>query len=407
MAKKIAYPSLILEILVLIGLVALPLSEIFRIPLGHDIYGNPLDIVVGATAIVWVILMILGKTHKPPRRLFWVMFSFPLIGIVSLVINSFWLTSSQLETAFLYGVRVFAYTSIFFIVAGFGIQAKKRFFVGLFLMGLSVLLAGYVQYFLYSNLRNLYYLGWDEHMFRMFSIFLDPNFAGAFFVLFLFFLAGLYLCQKDRKKWFIGLVFVVTLIAIFLTYSRSALLMLVIGSTVLLFLIRQKKLLLFLFGIIVIALIILAPRFYIENTNLFRVNSSQARIGTTVNALKIIQDHPIFGVGFNAYRYAQIRYGFRQQDLPIPSHADAGVDNSWLFVLATTGIVGFFAYLLFWQSVLRLAYHEYVKRKNVFGAVIIASIVSLFVDALFINSLFYTPIFLWIFVLLGVTANEF
>ena len=51
-------------------------------------------------------------------------------------------------------------------------------FSGLVIVGL-----GFVQYFFYLGLRNLYYLGWDEHLSFIFQL-LDPNFAGAFPALF-------------------------------------------------------------------------------------------------------------------------------------------------------------------------------------------------------------------------------
>src|SRR3989344_4212784 len=91
----------------------------------------------------------------------------------------------------------------------------------------------------------LYYLGWDEHLYRLFSTFLDPNFAGAFFVLyFLFALNILIDSLKKQTKFFslfIGLMSFLALIAIFLTYSRSALLMLITGSFIFLFLNARRS----------------------------------------------------------------------------------------------------------------------------------------------------------------------
>ena len=99
---------------------------------------------------------------------------------------------------------------------------KLIIFIGIFIVGL-----GFIQFLFYQSLRNLFYLGWDEHLYRMFSIFLDPNFAGAFFVLyyFLFVLNILIDSLKINKIFFIfhWSYFTFYLDCNFLTYSRSAL----------------------------------------------------------------------------------------------------------------------------------------------------------------------------------------
>jgi len=111
--------------------------------------------------------------------------------------------------------------------------------------------------------------------------------------------------------------------------------------------------------------------------------------------MKIIQDHPVFGVGFNAYRYAQLNYGFRNDKAERISHADSGVDNSMLFVLATTGVVGFLFYLFMWIRILKTA-----------NVLIIASVIGVVIDSLFVNSLFYTYIMFWLWVIIGLRENK-
>jgi len=153
-------------------------------------------------------------------------------------------------------------------------------------------------------------------------------------------------------------------------------------------------------GILILFFIVISPLFYIENTNLLRTASSEARLETSRNALKIIQDHPILGVGFNAYRYAQIKYNFRNAHPLFMSHADSGVDNSFLFVLATTGIIGFIAYISLWFFILKMAVVRKKHELSIAGVLVIASIVGLSVNALFINSLFYAPLMLWMWLLI-------
>jgi O-antigen ligase len=133
--------------------------------------------------------------------------------------------------------------------------------------------------------------------------------------------------------------------------------------------------------------------FNIENINLFRAVSSEARIETARNSLIILGKNPLIGVGFNSYKYFQLRYGLRL-DNPI-SHADAGSDNSLLFVLATTGIIGFILYLFLWFRLLKAV-----------SALAVASIVGVFVDSMFINSLFYPFIMLWLWIICALSTKN-
>ena len=164
-----------------------------------------------------------------------------------------------------------------------------------------------------------------------------------------------------------------------------------------------------IFGVILLFLIFFvgsSRNFYIENLNLLRVVSSEARIKSAIEALNIIKKQPVLGVGFNAYKYAQIRSGTRSSINALTSHADAGTDNSFLFILATTGIVGFISYAYMWFKLLKSDSLKIKQNSNWLRPVIIASTVGLFIDALFINSLFYPFIMMWMFCIFGLSVKE-
>ena len=220
------------------------------------------------------------------------------------------------------------------------------------------------------------------------------TYAGIFFVLFFLFAINLFLKKNNRV---IGLIAIFTLGAIFLTFSRSALIMLIVSSNLLFILQDKKRMIVLLLSIILLALMVSSRYYNIENINLFRIVSTEARLETAGNAIKIIQGNSIFGVGFNAYRYAQLRYGFRNDKALMTSHADAGVDNSFLFVLTTTGIIGLSSYLFLWHRILK---------KYWANPVVTSSILGVFIGSLFINSLFYMPITLWMWILLAATENN-
>ena len=209
---------------------------------------------------------------------------------------------------------------------------------------------------------------------------------------------------KNRNNLiFFSFLWICTLIAILLTHSRSAFIMLVVGIITLLSLHRLFKVL----GILVLvlfALLFIFSNRNIEGLNPLRIASVEARIDSANEAISIFSQNPVLGVGFNAYRYALTRYVFRTESGSAVSNADAGTDNSYLFVLATTGIIGFLIFLDFWVNIFKVIIRSF--QSNFYEVVTVASIAGLLINTLFINSLFYPPIMAWIFILIGVTTLE-
>lgn len=395
-------------------LIVFPFGELLRFDLGNNIRLKPLDIVAGLLAFSWIILLLTKRIKKPSFN--WALICFPLIALVSLAVNSIWLSPQALLIASFYLVRWISYFSIIFIVHQFDDAFRRKILWFLVVDGLIIVLLGFVQYFFFSSLKPLYYLGWDDHMYRMFSVFLDPNYTGAFFVLYLLLVGGLLFKNITERKTnkptnlrlpiSLGIICLVTLIALFVTFSRSSLLMLIGGVSVFFVLIGRKKLIYVLFAVLLVFVLLISSKFDVENINLFRKASSNARLGNYQTASGIIQEYPVLGVGFNAYRYAKERENIRMGWANAPSHADAGVDNSFLFVLATTGVVGFVSYLFLWTYPLRRAFLYYNKKRSIFAVIFISSCVGLFIHAFFINSLFFPAIMLWMWLLYGLMERR-
>lgn len=327
---------------------------------------------------------------------------FIFIGILSLISNIYNFTTIELAISSLYLIRWIIYALVLFYFMGNSESVRHFLYSCMLATGAIILFLGYIQYFFYANLRNLYYLGWDEHLYRLFSVFLDPNFAGAFFVLYFLFLFYAQLKSLHNRKKnqviLLRILMVLTFLSIILTYSRSALIMLIAGSGIMLILTDRKKYFFYLIGIILIALTIISPFFYLENINPFRKASSEARIETAKNALVIFKEHPIIGIGFNTYRLMQIKYGFRQKPEAVKSHADNSTDNSFLFILATTGIVGLCGYLFLIFTLFKKAYSQRTI-DPLLTALAISSLGGLTINSFFINSLFYPFFMLWIWII--------
>jgi putative inorganic carbon (hco3(-)) transporter len=403
----------VLSILFSLTIITFPLGEVVRFQLPGNVNVSLFDLSVILTGTVWLLTILRGNRKYLSYPLTRPILLFFLTLLLSLIANVFRYQLTELGVAALYALRWLLFASMYFVVRDVTPSFRRVLPDALTLSGAAILVIGYVQYFYYSNLRNLFYLGWDDHLYRMFSSFLDPNFAGAFFVLYFLFLLGqlftVYSSSGARSKQFsshsvrtitISILAFATFAAIFLTTSRSAFLMLAAGLIIFFMLIGQKKWLFIFAGITVIIIIPASRFFYLENVNPLRIASSEARVETARNALTIIAQNPVFGVGFNAYRYAQYAYGFRNPDTRYPSHADSGTDNSFLFVFATAGVAGFAAFL---HLLYRIYYTGKQQKNRVQGAVLIAMLVGIVINSLFINSLFYPHLMFWLWVMAGIT----
>ena len=130
--------------------------------------------------------------------------------------------------------------------------------------------------------------------------------------------------------------------------------------------------------------------------------SLNQRIENTKQTLFVYQKNPIFGVGFNNFRYARERY-VQKDWMPYPSHAGAGSDNSFALILATTGIPGLIAYLFLLYKMLRLGMSN--LKKTPFAWILVLSLAGLIVNSFLLNSLLYSFIMIWMWILAGLTES--
>ena len=242
----------------------------------------------------------------------------------------------------------------------------------LLIMGISTAIIGLGQYLLFPDIRSLAVSEWDPHYYRLVGTFLDPGFTGLILVFTLILL-------ENVSFWWL-----ITYLALALTYSRSSYLAFLASMA---YLAWKRKGWKFFFQILLLftVTVTILPRAPDgEGVKLERTNSIQARIDSWTTAWKIYTQHPILGVGFNVYRYAQ--------GASLKSHAGAGADSSLLFVAATTGTLGPLAYLWYLRRLYLLSTMNYELK---------ATLVAVLAHSLFLNSLFYPAIMVWISLLLS------
>jgi len=203
---------------------------------------------------------------------------------------------------------------------------------------------------------------------RLASLFGDPNVFGAFVVAIIPFpvLMATRLPTPTQRR-IAGAITFVLLLALWLSFSRGAWIALVLGVGTVLLIIDRRALLLglllciFTFGVAnYMPRDLLVPERGPRQPNL--VDSTIDRVDTVrmggdlrilfaINAVPILRDHPILGVGPGRYGGA-VAHNF---DTPIYERYDHDrlfwnpaqrtVDNFWLHLLVEAGIVGFIAFL--------------------------------------------------------------
>ena len=354
-----------------------------------------LDVATATLLIGWVIAK--GKMIVPAvDPLLRVAGPFLFVALLSLVVAGFRLSITELLTAALYLVR-FAVFLVLLVIVSTTVELKKSVRFGLLISGMVIALLGFLQYFLYPNLRNLSYLGWDPHEFRLFSSFFDPNFTGILLVLtiILVFITRIHHRKIVNLVW-VG-VLILLLIALLLTYSRGSYVALVVVGAVFALKERQFKWLL-IGGSVFLLTLVLLPRPGGEGVRLLRTMSISSRIDNSVEAIRLWRTSPLIGVGFNTIRY--VRSAPPENLIQIENaHSAAGFHNSYLFLLVTVGIIGFVCF--FWMGKKLWELVE-VRHRQLLGLTVLA----IGIHSLFDNSLFYPPVLVWLSVLWGGSIRD-
>lgn len=322
---------------------------------------SPLDLSVG---ILWLIK--LPVIIKRKHILFKYIIGFEIVCIISLLISFFLFTPIQIGYGAMYLLRFIIYSTLL----GVGLQSNKLIPI----LGIGTAIIGLLQYLLYPDTRALSAYGWDPHYYRLIGSLMDPGFTGIILVLTLIFIV----INKFNKIWWI-----IVYLALALTYSRSSYLAFFTAFSWISYQRKTWKYFLVSASCVLLTVIFLPRWSDGEGVKLERTSSVWARIESWKTAWKIFTDHPLTGVGFNNYRFAQ--------KASPESHAGSGSDSSILLVMATTGVVGLVFYLKYLKKLWILS------RDNLIFS---ASLVAIFVHSWFLNSLFYPSIMLWLVLLI-------
>lgn len=262
---------------------------------------------------------------------------------------------------FLYTLRILAYLLLYFILQ----DAKSLLSVKTFqVSGFVMLVIGFAQYFFMPDMRWAQYLGWDDHLSRLTLPHFDPTFSAV--------MLSLALLAQIRNFNLTSLIYhLSSIIAILLSYSRSVWLSLVITG---LFFVKNPKIILaslILFLVCIYAL----PQKFGEGTNLLRTFSISSRIQSDLTYVSKYQWRMLLGRGMNTL-------ALDTEPTKFANHA-TGPNNSYLFILLTSGVIGLVGWILFIRKLYQTSTYK-------------PMMAFFFIASFFNNVIFYAPALLWV-----------
>ncbi len=263
---------------------------------------------------------------------------------------------SSLFLPSLYAFRILAYLALYLSLKQSKILVPKIYFI---ISGMIMLIIGVAQYLLMPDMRLFQYLGWDDHLNRLTLPHFDPTFTAV--------MLALALLSLSLVHWYIGILFG---LAILLTYSRSVWLSLAFTG----FLFIRNKLLLLLACTLLLLAIFALPKRFGEGTNLLRTYSISSRFTSDLSYVEKYSWDLLIGRGMNTLilETAPSKYS---------NHA-TGPNNSYLYLLATTGVLGLLGFLSFLREIYRTSHFKMM-------------IIFVLIASCFNNVLFYPFTLLW------------
>ena len=283
----------------------------------------------------------------PLKKLFdsqqWIFWGFIYL-LISFFVKFFDYSLFENIVSFLYLLRLFFYF-LFFTYLYFYYQKKKKkdLVLGFLIFSFLTIIFSFVQFFLYPNLRNLAYLGWDVHQNRVFGVFFDTSVAASIYGLFFLFWLNY---KNTRYLWLLPPLFLL----LYFTYSRFVIFSFFL--TLFLFFLKKSSLRYFFITLVfLIFLLIFFPQKSGVGVNLNRFFSIEARIKENILGIEMGLKNLLFGIGYNRIRFFRQKNNFLwQSDFNI-YHGASSFQSTYVTLFVATGVVGL---LFFGKGLIKL-----------------------------------------------------
>jgi O-antigen ligase len=258
-------------------------------------------------------------------------------------------------------IKFISFLIIFF--AALNTIEKKKQFERLFL---GIIFYGLILSF-YGIIKKYFIL--EKQITHSFSTFGNSNhFAGYMLMVASLAIGYAVSLQNKSKKLIFGFIAAIICATIFLSLSRAGSFALIFSLTLMLFLLMREGMIKKIYWVIGIALILAGIFVFVAGFEpikfkfLHLVQDWLVRFTLAKDALRIIKDFPLFGVGWGNFRYIYPHY----QTIPtFPAYFDY-LHNDHLQLMVEMGLVGYFLYFLFLFKIFRNIFIELSKRRDPF-----------------------------------------
>lgn len=269
---------------------------------------------------------------------------------------------------------------------------------------ICVCVFGIIQFFTGIGLDKVF-TGYSYASEKITSTMDNPNTLGAFAIMAFFPFMSLALYMKKKKeKIFYSIICLILLVNIVLTSSRNALIGLEAGMFCFIIFYSLK----FLLPMILLnASLFFIPLVRSRAFDLLNSNQNESRVTLWKIAVKMIKDHPLFGVGNGNYISLYPAYVKKYPELAYYRYTKEPCHNSYLKVQSELGVFGSFAFagilvssfikILKFSKNCKDVYYKY------FYMGFLASMAAFFLMNAFDN-LFFVPklaAYFWIFIALA------
>lgn len=193
---------------------------------------------------------------------------------------------------------------------------------------------------------------------RVYGVVGEPNYFALLLMPFAF--IALYQFWYAKRLWqriYFGYLFLCSALVTIFSLSRAAMIVFPIVAIVAFIRNKKWKQLLIVLAIMAVLFFIVFPEWMLRGLHLIellsprRVYSIQMRWGYLLSGLNMFLNHPIFGVGAGCVRRVFPQY--RVEDIVHVAASEAVTHNTYVEILASTGLVGFIPFLGIIYSSLR------------------------------------------------------
>lgn len=346
------------SVLVFALIFSLALGQFTRLELTNQIVFYWHDILLAFLYLFNIRQLLENVKSSPLTRWLLLFASFSLISLL-LSIPVYGFLNMGISSLYLW--RFLFHLLSIFILPGL----VKRLNIPFLLIGSGLLVAalGLLQYAFFPDQRALFLSGWDDHLNRLIMPYFDPSFTAV--ILGMTLLLSLQLFRYP--------FILILLPAFLLTYARSAFISLLFASFAI------SKRVAMVIALLVLLGVLLLPRRFGEGTNLLRLFSIEGRVERDYLSFERFKNKPVLGIGLNNLQWEL------SSDNDYPNRAKTA-NNSYIFLLSTTGIVG---------TVLILGFLYDLNRKSRYKSLWVFFLFA----SLFNNVLFYPFTLLWMLIL--------